>query len=84
MKTLDFVCQIMIFVLGASGIYLLSRNDKYSKWGFVLCLLSQPFWFISAYITNSWGIFAVSVIYCASYINGIKNWFYKTKKNKLV
>jgi hypothetical protein len=80
MSVLEIVCQTMIFICGAGSIYLLSRNDKYSKYGMVLGLVSQPFWYITAYLTNSYGIFAVNLVYTMSYINGIFKWFYSHKK----
>jgi hypothetical protein len=80
MQTLDMICQIMIFACGGGGIYMISRGDRFSKWGFVACMMAQPFWLASAWMSRSWGIFAVSAVYTLSYLNGIRNWFWKKGK----
>ena len=72
----------MIFVLGAGGILLLAMNNKYSKWGMVLGLIAQPFWYMHAYMTGSWGFFAENIVYTAFYIFGVYNWFKKQRMKK--
>lgn len=75
------ISEAMIFVLGSGAVFLLNLNNKWSKWGAIIGLLSEPFWFFSAWQSGSWGIFAVSFIYTISYINGVYNfWFRKTNK----
>jgi nicotinamide riboside transporter PnuC len=73
---IDIIVQIAIFILGASAIILVARKNK---WGFVIGLLSQPFWFITSYQNQQWGIFLVGIIYTISWIYGIYEWFYKQK-----
>ena len=74
------VAEVMIFVLGSGAVFLLNLNNRWSRWGAIIGLLSEPFWFLSAYASNSWGIFAVSFIYTFSYICGVYNfWFRKNK-----
>lgn len=48
----DSISQVAIFILGAGSIILIAKKNK---WGFVLGLLSQPFWFITAYINEQGG-----------------------------
>jgi nicotinamide riboside transporter PnuC len=73
---IDTVIQVGIFVFGALAIILVARKNK---WGFVIGLLSQPFWFITSYQNKQWGVFLVSIIYTFSWIYGIYLWFYKDK-----
>lgn len=75
----EIISQAAIFVLGAGAIVLIGKKNK---WGFVLGLLSQPFWFITSYINEQWGVFMVSIIYTISWWLGIYEWFYKEKKIK--
>lgn len=75
MEILKIISDFMAFVLTTGGIYLLSRNDKYSKWGAVIGLAAQPFWFILAVLTESPGIFLTAVVLTAFYLNGIRNFF---------
>jgi nicotinamide riboside transporter PnuC len=75
----DTISQIAIFVLGIGSIVLIARKNK---WGFVLGLLVQPFWFITSYINKQWGIFFLNFAYTATWIYGIYQWFYKDKEKK--
>jgi len=74
----DIASQIGIAVLGISSVVLVAKKNK---WGFVLGLLSQPFWFITSFLNEQWGIFFLSLVYTGSWCLGIYEWFYKDKKN---
>jgi hypothetical protein len=74
---MDFA-QIMLFVFGASAIYLVGRKDKFRKWGFIVGMCGQPFWFYTQIIDKNWGIVALSCIYTFSWGMGIyNNWIKK-------
>jgi hypothetical protein len=75
--TIKIICDIAIFVFGVGSICLLSLNNKWSGYGMVAGLIGQPFWFLHAYMTNSWGIFLVNVFYMCFYINGVRNFFFR-------
>lgn len=75
---LDTIAQIGIAILGVSAIILVAKKNK---WGFVLGLLSQPFWILTSIINKQWGVFILSIIYVGSWTFGIYNWFFKDKKN---
>ncbi len=75
----DLISQIAIAIFGVSSIFLVARKNK---WGFVLGLLSQPFWYITSFIHKQWGIFFLSIAYTAVWLLGIYEWFFKDKKIK--
>ena len=75
----DAIAQFGVFILGTSAIILIAKKNK---WGFVVGLLSQPFWFITSIQNRQWGVVLVSVVYTCSWIFGIYEWFYKDKKIK--
>jgi hypothetical protein len=79
-EVLMTISQVFIFILGASSIYLVGRNDKISKYGFIIGLMSQPFWLYSTSMDKNWGMFALCLVYTFSWINGIYNHFYKKQK----
>lgn len=79
MDVIDLITQVAIFVLGVGAIVLIARKNK---WGFVVGLCSQPFWFISTIRSEQWGIFALAVVYLFTWIYGIYEWFYKEEKVK--
>ncbi len=74
---LDVVAQIGVSFFGILAIILISRKNR---WGFVFGLMSQPFWFITAFINQQWGVFLLSVIYTCSWLYGIQEWFFKEKE----
>lgn len=76
---LDTIAQIAITILGVTSIILVARKNK---WGFVIALLAQPFWFVTSYAHAQWGIFFVSIIYTGSWAYGVYEWFWKSKPKK--
>ena len=75
----EIISQIAIFALGTSAIVLIAKKNK---WGFVAGLLAQPFWFITSYTHEQWGVFFVSFIYLGSWLLGIYEWFFKDQKEE--
>ena len=76
-NVLDAVSQIAIALFGLSSIFLLAKKNK---WGFVLALIAQPFWFITTYIHEQWGIFALSFVYSGTWLYGFYQWFFTDNK----
>ena len=54
----DFVVQAGLFVTGALSIFFVARK---SKWGFVFGLISQPFWYVSAWMGELWGLMILNL-----------------------
>ncbi|MBD3354895.1 hypothetical protein GF361_02830 [Candidatus Woesearchaeota archaeon] len=77
MVGLDLISQIGITIFGVSAIVLIAKKNK---WGFVVGLISQPFFFITSIINKQWGLFILSILYTFSWLFGIYEWFFKKKK----
>ena len=75
----EIISQAAIFILGTGAIILIAKKNK---WGFVAGLLSQPFWFITSYTNEQWGVFLVSIIFTGSWCLGIYEWFFKGKNKR--
>jgi len=73
----EIISQIAIFIFGVASIILVARKNK---WGFVLGLLTQPFWFVTSFLNEQWGIFFLSFVYTISWIYGVYKWFSDSKK----
>lgn len=67
--------QIGIFAFGVTAVWLVGRKDKYRRWGYVLGLCGQPFWFYTAISNQQWGIVLLCCFYAYSWANGIYNHF---------
>jgi len=74
----DTISQVAIAIFGVTAIILVAKKNK---WGFVFGLLSQPFWFITSFINKQWGVFFVSIVYACSWLYGVYEWFFKSKKS---
>ena len=73
------ISQIMIFVLGVPALWLISRPEKFSRYGFILGLLAQPFWYYTTIKNQQWGIVALNICYTYSWCQGIYFNFIKKK-----
>jgi len=76
----DVVSQIGLAVFGLAAMILVANKNK---WGFVLGLMSQPFWLYTSYSNHQWGIFFLSVVYVFSWAWGIYVWFYRDNPDKV-
>jgi len=77
--TLDTISQIGIFLFAVSALFLISRKNK---WGFVLGLLSQPFWYYTSYHHQQWGIFFLNFAYTGVWTYGFYQWWFKDGEKK--
>lgn len=73
------ISQILIGILGVTAILLVGRKDKWQRWGYIVGLIGQPFWFYSAYANEQWGIFVLSLFYTYSWGQGVYNYWIKNK-----
>lgn len=77
---LENIIQFCIFVLSASAIWFVGSTEKWSKYGYVLGLLSQPFWFYSTITKEQYGMLCLTVFYTYSWGRGFYNHFIKKKE----
>lgn len=77
-SVLNIVSQVAIVVFGVLAILLLNLKKRS---GVIFGLISQPFWYYSAYYTKNWGIFVLSFAYTISYCVGYYTQFIKPKKD---
>lgn len=71
--------QIGIMLFGCSAIWVVGRKEKWRRWGYILGLCSQPFWFYSAYQAEQWGILCLCLWYTYSWGQGIWNFWIKSE-----
>ena len=64
----------MIAVLGGLAIWLLSlESNSWRRWGYLVGLISEPFWLYTALQYKQWGIVLLCIWYAGCYANGIRN-----------
>ena len=76
-QSIDTICQIMIFILGSITVFLLAQKNKWQRWGYIIGLIQEVFWFIAIFRARQWGIFALCFIYTGCFVLGIYNYFIK-------
>jgi nicotinamide riboside transporter PnuC len=76
---LDIISQIAIFIFGVTSLILITKKNK---WGFVIALIGQPFYFYTTYANKQWGMFLVTTIYTFIWAYGAFQWFANDKKKK--
>ena len=70
--TWDGVAQVAIVLLTTSASLLVSRRNK---WGWILGLAGQPFWFITSVSHRQPGVFVVNIICTITWAYGVYyNW----------
>lgn len=72
--------QVFIFMFGASAIWFVGRKERWSRWGFILGLIGQPFWIYTAINNKQWGVLVLCAFYTYSWAQGIYNFWIKNEK----
>lgn len=75
------IAQVFIFIFSASAIWFVSRRESWRRWGYILGLCGQPFWFWTLIATEQWGILALCVWYTYSWGQGVWNYWIKPLNN---
>ncbi len=74
-RRIDGALQVVIAVLSIAAAYLVASDGPMQRWGYVVGLLSQPFWFITTWRTRQYGILIVAIFYTGAWVQGIANRF---------
>ena len=69
------IAQIGIVVFGCAAIWFIGRREAWRRWGFILGLCSQPFWFWTAYEHRQWGVGVLAVFYTYAWAQGVWNYW---------
>lgn len=63
--------QIIIAISGGLAIWL-TQTKNFQRFAPIIGLIGQPFWFYSAFVTEQWGIFALTAFYTIAWFKGLK------------
>lgn len=76
-RRLDFGLQVAIAALSIAAAYMVASTDpQLQRWGFVVGLVSQPFWILAAVRAHHYGVVLVAIFYTGAWIQGIANRFF--------
>lgn len=73
--TFDAFIQAGLTAFACGAIILLGRKDRWQRWGYIVGMAGQPFWFWSSVSAGQWGVFAVSCVFTVGYAQGIWNYW---------
>ena len=76
-EMIDLVSQWMIVILGPSAVFVVGLKGRWRRWGYVIGLACQPFWFITLWQNKQWPVFVVAFLYTYSWGQGFWNHFVK-------
>jgi hypothetical protein len=66
--------QLLIVICGPTAIALSqARERRVARWACIVGLVAQPAWFWATWSAGQWGMFAVSFLYAAAWLVGIRN-----------
>ena len=74
---IDTICQIIILIGGTLAIFLLAQKNKWMRYGYIIGLVQEIFWFYSTYIHKQWGTFILCFVYTGCFLLGIYNYWVK-------
>ena len=75
--------QIGITLFSCAAIGLLAQKKPWARWGYIVGILGQPFWFYATWVNAQWGIVLVTCWFTFSYGQGIWNfWINKEPKEQ--
>ena len=74
--------QVAIMIFGCSAIWLVGRREKWRRWGYILGLCSQPFWFWTTLAHRQYGIFFLCLWYTYSWGQGVWNYWIRPEDSK--
>lgn len=72
---MNLVAQIGIMVFGCSAVWFVGRRERWRRWGYILGVLSAPFWFYTSITHKQWGIVLVCAWYTYSWGQGVWNYW---------
>lgn len=79
---MEIVSNLGIMFFGGLGVYLLSRDDDWFRWGYISGMLSQPFWFYIAISTMQIGVIVMACWFTFCWGRGIYNYWIKENNNE--
>ena len=74
--TMHIASQIVIPITSITALFLVACKNR---WGFVIGITGQPFWFYATASQSQWGMFLTSIAATLCHMLGIWNWFFRNR-----
>lgn len=76
----DYICQIAILIGGTLTMFLLAQKNKWMRWGYIIGLVQESFWFYTTVYHHQWGVFLLCFVYTFCFLLGIYNYWIREIK----
>lgn len=77
------IAQALILLLGTMAVWCSqSPATRAQRWAPVLGLIAQPFWIITTWQAEQWGMLALSLVYTAAWLRGIRTYWLQSPKGR--
>lgn len=73
LKTIDTITQWVTPIMSMTTVYLLTRKDDIKKYGYIVGLVSQPFWLFTTWYHHQPGLFIAAIFFTVRWSMGIKH-----------
>lgn len=80
MLLLDIISQYILMIFGPLSILFISTTTKYRKYGYIMGLCLQVFWYITLIYHEQYPILITAGVYTVSWIVGVWNFVIKNKE----
>ena len=78
------IFQILTGILGALAIFVVGRKSRVCRWGFVIGLVSQPFWAATYVLYGQYLLLPPLALYTWSWWQGYRNHWKKGELLKVL
>lgn len=69
--------QTFIAICGVLSIWLSQApTTGHRRWAPVIGLIAQPFWLLAAWKAEQWGIAALTLVYAAGWMRGLRTYWW--------
>lgn len=67
----DVVSQFLAAIMGGSACWMVGRPERWSRWGFLVGFLAQPFWIYTFVHNHQWPLVVMDAWYTYAYGQGV-------------
>ena len=68
--------QAVIAICGIASVWLSQdQRRSWQRWACIFGICAQPFWLYATWSAGQWGIFALTFIYAAGWLRGVRNFW---------
>lgn len=73
---METIAQTVISFTSLAAVWMITREEAWAKWGYLIGIAGQPFWLYSTFEHGQYGMLFASALYTWFWLHSIwKEWF---------